>query len=40
MPPIADLAKVRRLLSHGVAKKWWHMEEGCVIAQWRAVSTL
>ncbi|MFF9582998.1 DUF4265 domain-containing protein [Streptomyces achromogenes] len=38
VPPTADLAKVRRLLSHGVAKEWWHMEEGCVTARWRAAS--
>ncbi|MFG2927659.1 DUF4265 domain-containing protein [Streptomyces achromogenes] len=23
----------------GVAKEWWDVEEGCVTAQWRAVST-
>jgi hypothetical protein len=38
VPPIADLAKVQRLLNHGVAEEWWDMEEGCITAQWRAVS--
>ncbi|MEU6421807.1 DUF4265 domain-containing protein [Streptomyces spiralis] len=37
-PPTADLAKVQRLLSHGVAEEWWDMEEGCVTAQWRVAS--
>ncbi|MGW1802486.1 DUF4265 domain-containing protein [Streptomyces sp. NPDC001984] len=36
VPPTADLAKVQRLLNHGVAKEWWHMEEGCITAEWRA----
>ncbi|MFC8387273.1 MULTISPECIES: DUF4265 domain-containing protein [unclassified Streptomyces] len=38
VPPAADLAKVQRLLRHGVAEEWWDMEEGCVTARWRAVS--
>ncbi|MGV9991373.1 DUF4265 domain-containing protein [Streptomyces sp. NPDC003374] len=38
VPPTADLPRVRRLLEHGVAEKWWDMEEGCVTAWWRAVS--
>ncbi|MGV9933263.1 DUF4265 domain-containing protein [Streptomyces olivaceoviridis] len=38
VPPTADLAKVQKLLDHGVAKEWWDMEEGCVTAQWRAAS--
>ncbi|MEU9401654.1 DUF4265 domain-containing protein [Streptomyces sp. NPDC048242] len=38
IPPTADLAKVQRLLRHGVAKEWWDMEEGCITARWRAVS--
>ena len=38
IPHTADLAKVQRLLNHGVAKEWWHMEEGCITAQWRATS--
>ncbi|WP_318202751.1 hypothetical protein [Streptomyces sp. SCL15-4] len=33
------LAKVRRLISHGLAEEWWHVEGGCVTAQWRAAST-
>ncbi|WTO36592.1 DUF4265 domain-containing protein [Streptomyces achromogenes] len=39
VPPTAELAKARRLIRHGVAKEWWDVEEGCVTAQWRAVST-
>ncbi|MFD8672404.1 DUF4265 domain-containing protein [Streptomyces seoulensis] len=38
VPPTADLAKVRRLLDHGVVKEWWDMEEGCITDRWRAVS--
>ncbi|MET7778798.1 MULTISPECIES: DUF4265 domain-containing protein [Streptomyces] len=38
VPPTADLAKVQGLLNQGVAKEWWHMEEGCITAEWRAVS--
>lgn len=38
VPPTADLAKVQRLLNHGVTKEWWDMEEGCITAQWRAAS--
>ena len=38
VPPTADLAEVQALLKHGVAKEWWHMEEGCVTPQWRAVA--
>ncbi|WP_433451136.1 DUF4265 domain-containing protein [Streptomyces sp. CA-142005] len=33
VPPTADLAKVQRLLNHGVAEEWWDMEEG-----WEACS--
>jgi hypothetical protein len=36
--PTADLAEVRRLLGHGVAKEGWDVEEGCVTVQWRAAS--
>ncbi|QIY71640.2 DUF4265 domain-containing protein [Streptomyces sp. RLB1-33] len=39
VPPTADLAKVQRLLNHGVVKEWWHMEKGCVTAEWRAASS-
>ncbi|MGW7265689.1 DUF4265 domain-containing protein [Streptomyces sp. NPDC054842] len=39
VPPTADLAKVQRLLKHGVAEEWWDMEEGCITPQWRAAST-
>jgi hypothetical protein len=38
VPPTSDLVQVQRLLNHGVAKSWWEMEEGCVTAQWRALS--
>lgn len=38
VPPVADLAKVQRLLRHGVAKEWWQMEEGCITERWRAAS--
>ncbi|WP_326722257.1 DUF4265 domain-containing protein [Streptomyces sp. NBC_00243] len=38
VPPTADLAQVQRLLNHGVAKEWWHMEEGCFTTEWRAAS--
>ncbi|BBC95186.1 DUF4265 domain-containing protein [Streptomyces rochei] len=38
VPPAADFAKVQKLLRHGVAKEWWHMEEGCVTERWRAAS--
>ncbi|MDX2594206.1 MULTISPECIES: hypothetical protein [Streptomyces] len=38
VPPSADLAKVQRLLKHGVAEEWRDMEEGCLTAQWRAAS--
>ncbi|MGW5104383.1 DUF4265 domain-containing protein [Streptomyces sp. NPDC004100] len=37
IPPTADLAKVQRLLRHGVDKEWWHMEEGAITEQWRVV---
>jgi hypothetical protein len=40
VPPTADLVKVRRLLDHGVAQEWWHMEEGCVTARWRAAASV
>lgn len=33
VPPAADLAKVRRLLNHGVSEEWWDMEEGCITAR-------
>lgn len=33
VPPTAGLAKVRKLLNHGVAKEWWDMEEGCITAR-------
>ncbi|WP_425526145.1 hypothetical protein [Streptomyces mirabilis] len=29
VPPAADVAKVQRLLNHGVSEEWWDMEEGC-----------
>ncbi|MDQ0716203.1 hypothetical protein QFZ55_005655 [Streptomyces luteogriseus] len=38
VPPTADLARVQKLLNHGVAKEWWDVEEGCITAQWRATS--
>ncbi|MEV7319383.1 DUF4265 domain-containing protein [Streptomyces sp. NPDC093970] len=38
VPPTVDLTKVQRLLKHGVTKEWWHMEEGCITARWRAAS--
>lgn len=38
VPPTADLAQVQRLLNHGAAKEWWHMEEGCITTEWRAAS--
>ncbi|MFF1265461.1 DUF4265 domain-containing protein [Streptomyces anulatus] len=38
MPPTADLAKIRKLLEHGAEKEWWHWEEGCVTAAWRATA--
>ncbi|MFK0169082.1 DUF4265 domain-containing protein [Streptomyces sp. NPDC090306] len=37
VPPAADLGKVRKLLDHGVAEEWWHMEEGCVTDEWCAL---
>lgn len=36
VPPEVDLAKVQRLLDHGVAQGWWDMEEGCITDAWRA----
>ncbi|MFJ3640827.1 DUF4265 domain-containing protein [Streptomyces sp. NPDC090108] len=36
VPPQADLQRIRELLEHGEAKDWWHWEEGCVTAAWRA----
>ncbi|MFF1423206.1 DUF4265 domain-containing protein [Streptomyces sp. NPDC058280] len=39
VPPTADLAKVQRLLNHGVAKEWWDMEEGCITAAWRTAAS-
>ncbi|MEV4968620.1 DUF4265 domain-containing protein [Streptomyces sp. NPDC024062] len=38
VPPDADLPGIRRLLEHGVAEEWWHWEEGCVTAAWRALA--
>ncbi|GAA3227572.1 hypothetical protein ACFQE4_15275 [Streptomyces thermocoprophilus] len=32
LPDDADLGRIRKLLSHGVEKQWWDMEEGCVTA--------
>ncbi|MDI3347418.1 DUF4265 domain-containing protein [Streptomyces sp. AJ-1] len=32
VPPTTDLAKVQKLLNHGVAKEWWDMAEGCITA--------
>jgi hypothetical protein len=37
VPPTADLRKVRKLLNHGVAERWWHMEEGFITAKWIAL---
>lgn len=39
VPPTADLQRIRRLLEHGAAKEWWHWEEGCVSADWKATAT-
>ncbi|MFB8171470.1 DUF4265 domain-containing protein [Kitasatospora purpeofusca] len=36
IPPEAGLQRIRKLLEHGEAKGWWHWEEGCVTAAWRA----
>ncbi|WUS47876.1 hypothetical protein OG213_27660 [Streptomyces mirabilis] len=30
--PPAAVAKVQRLLNHGVSEEWWDMEEGCITA--------
>ncbi|MFI1867496.1 DUF4265 domain-containing protein [Streptomyces jumonjinensis] len=38
VPPVADLQRIRKLLEHGAAKEWWHWEEGCVTAAWRATA--
>jgi hypothetical protein len=38
VPPTADLLRIRKLLEHGEAKGWWHWEEGCVTAAWRAAA--
>ncbi|MGA4841214.1 DUF4265 domain-containing protein [Streptomyces sp. G45] len=38
VPPDADLLRIRKLLVHGEAQEWWHWEEGCVTAAWRATS--
>lgn len=38
VPPEADLPRIRKLLEHGAAKEWWHWEEGCVTAAWRATA--
>ncbi|MET8831715.1 hypothetical protein ABZX40_38365 [Streptomyces sp. NPDC004610] len=37
--PQADLQRIRKLLEHGEAKEWWHWEEACVTAAWRATAT-
>jgi hypothetical protein len=39
IPPVADLQRIRKLLEHGEAKEWWHWEEGCVTAAWKATAT-
>ncbi|MFG2976454.1 DUF4265 domain-containing protein [Streptomyces sp. NPDC048331] len=39
VPPTADLPKIRELLEHGDTKGWWHWEEGCVTAAWRATAS-
>ncbi|MFC1415602.1 DUF4265 domain-containing protein [Streptacidiphilus cavernicola] len=39
VPPGADLPRIQKLLQHGAAKEWWHWEEGCVTAAWRAAAT-
>ncbi|QER99095.1 DUF4265 domain-containing protein [Streptomyces venezuelae ATCC 10712] len=39
VPPEVDLAKVQRLLDHGVAQEWWDMEEGCITDAWRTART-
>ncbi|MFC1438988.1 DUF4265 domain-containing protein [Streptacidiphilus sp. N1-10] len=39
IPPDADLPRIRKLLEHGESKEWWHWEEGCVTAAWRAGAT-
>ncbi|MDX3076727.1 DUF4265 domain-containing protein [Streptomyces sp. MI02-7b] len=36
IPPEANLAKIKRLLQHGVDQEWWDMEEGCITDAWRA----
>ncbi|MEV4940566.1 DUF4265 domain-containing protein [Streptomyces zaomyceticus] len=36
--PQADLLKIRELLEHGETKEWWHWEEGCVTAAWKATA--
>ncbi|MEV8390463.1 MULTISPECIES: DUF4265 domain-containing protein [unclassified Streptomyces] len=38
VPPDADLPRIRKLLDHGEAQEWWHWEEGCVTAAWRAAA--
>ncbi|MFJ8694209.1 DUF4265 domain-containing protein [Streptomyces roseolilacinus] len=38
VPPGADLSRIRKLLEHGEAEGWWHWEEGCVTAAWRAAT--
>ncbi|MEF2528970.1 MULTISPECIES: DUF4265 domain-containing protein [Streptomyces] len=38
VPPKANLPKIRQLLEHGDAKGWWHWEEGCVTAAWKATA--
>jgi len=36
IPPEADIHRIRKLLEHGDDKGWWHWEERCVTAAWRA----
>jgi hypothetical protein len=38
VPPQADLPKIRELLEHGATKEWWHWEEGCITAAWKAAA--
>ncbi|MFY7069680.1 DUF4265 domain-containing protein [Nocardiopsis changdeensis] len=38
VPPHADLPKIRELLEHGETEGWWHWEEGCVTAAWKAAA--
>lgn len=38
VPPEADLPKIRKLLEHGAEQGWWHWEQGCVTAAWKATA--